>query len=271
MREFSRRKLIQSIAVLAPLWPLTGFSLAAAKPPMMSGKISIATKGGTKAEGILAMPEHVPAPAILLLHEWRGLTSQIMAEAANFSMMGYIVLAADLYGGQVADTAKEAMDYQNAIGGDTLKDIVISWLAWLMDHPDGTGKVGAVGFGLGGELALLGALALPVSATVVFYGGADVDADRLFALKGPVLGHFANNDESVSRAAVSWFEAGMKKAGKDAAIYFYEAPHSFFNFRDQRYDDDAARLSGQRTLSFLKQNLGGEHTREGSLPRTGRY
>ena len=266
MKTFSRRQVVKGIAVSVPLAPLLTVPFAAGAQTPQSGDITITTAGGRKAMGVLAMPAKTPAPAILLIHEWWGLNRQMRATAVDYSRKGYIVLAADLYGGRVADNRDDAKAYTSAVDKEAATDEVASWIRWLKKHPAATGKVATVGYCFGGGWSLNASIAEPVDATVIFYGDVTKKADQLSSLKGPVLGNFAGQDRRINHAMVALFEAEMKKAGKTVTSNWYDAAHAFSNYESSRFDEKSAVLSAQRTMKFLKANLGGQYTQEGAFP-----
>ncbi|MBL8667769.1 MAG: dienelactone hydrolase family protein, partial [Rhodospirillales bacterium] len=134
-------------------------------------------------------------------------------------------------------------------------DTLVSWANWLQSRPDGTGKVGVMGWCLGGGWALNASIATPVDATVIYYGRVDQPAERLARLKGPVLGHFAARDTFINRPMVEAFEQAMKEAGRSLTVYWYEADHAFANPTGARYNEADAALAWKRTLAFLRANL----------------
>ena len=99
-----------------------------------------------------------------------GLNHQVKSVAAEFAAQGYVALATDLYGGNVASTRDDAMAYVQAVDGDATTDTTGAWVDWLRARRDVTGKTGTVGWSFGGGWSLNTALARPVDATVVCYG-----------------------------------------------------------------------------------------------------
>jgi carboxymethylenebutenolidase len=138
--------------------------------------------------------------------------------AAEFANEGFLALAVDLYDGRVATdpgTAQGLMQGTDAAATETL----IAWIDWLKSDARSTGKVGTVGWCFGGRWSLDASIAAPVDATVIYYGRVERTADDFRALNGPVLGHFAEQDQWIGKEMVDKFEAGMKQAGKPAEIH----------------------------------------------------
>ncbi|MDP6806088.1 MAG: dienelactone hydrolase family protein, partial [Rhodospirillales bacterium] len=136
MHEYSRRDLVKGIA---------------------AGEletVTITTAGGRSVEGTLAVPDSVPAPAVLLIHEWWGLNDQIKSMAAEFAKEGYLALALDLFGGKVAKTSDEARQLTGGLDQSAGEDTVKAWGRWLKKHENGTGKLATVGWCSGGGWSL---------------------------------------------------------------------------------------------------------------------
>lgn len=219
--------------------------------------VEATTKAGKSVKAALAMPATLPAPAIILIHEWWGLNDQIKAVAADFANQGYITLAIDLMGGQVATTPDEAKALTGAVAADpdTATETCTLWTNWLKGHESSTGKVGTCGWCFGGGWSLNASLATPVDATVIYYGRVTQPAADLASLKGPVQGHFATQDQFINEPMVNGFIDEMGKAGKSLTVYWYEANHAFANPTSSRYDEADAALAWERTTGFLAQHL----------------
>ena len=119
------------------------------------------------------------------------------------------------------------------------------------------GKVATLGFCFGGGWSLNASLAHPVDATVIYYGLCNQSAGELNTLKGPVLGQFAGLDQWINPKMVDGFEAALKQDGIKAEIHRYaDANHAFANPTGQNYEQADARLAWDRTVQFLRANLG---------------
>jgi carboxymethylenebutenolidase len=256
---YERRDVLKSIAQL----PAAGLPLAMvlADPSLVRAAaegletVTITTPGGAHVSAALALPLVTPAPAVLLVHEWWGLNDHIKSVAAEFAAQGYVALAIDLYGGNVATTRDDAKTYMQAVDGDVATDTAGAWVDWLRARGDVTGKLGTVGWCFGGGWSLNTGLARAVDATVVYYGRVNKSAAELATLDGPVLGHFATRDKWINADMVGGFEAAMDEAGKTYTSHWYEADHAFANPTQARYDAEDAALSWDRTLAFLADNL----------------
>ena len=113
-----------------------------------------------------------------------------------------------------------------------------------------------MGWCFGGGWAINAAIATPVEATVIYYGRLPQSAKDVQPVKGPVLGHFAEQDKFIDHPMVAGFEKAMKEAGKPLTVHWYDADHAFANPTGVNYDSDDAQVAWQRTLEFLKEALG---------------
>ncbi|MFM9857942.1 dienelactone hydrolase family protein [Pseudoxanthobacter sp. M-2] len=220
--------------------------------------VSITTVMGKPAKGFIAKPAQLPAPAIVLIHEWWGLNDQIKAVAADLADKGYIAIAIDLFGkDEPATTADEAKAQMAALNTEDATDAVSSWVYYARDLQDATDKVGTVGWCFGGAWSLNASIAAPVDATVIYYGNVTRTVSQLENLKGPVLGHFGTLDQSINKEMVEGFEKNMAAAGKadSLTVYWYDADHAFANPTGSRYDAADAATAWQRTLDFYTANL----------------
>lgn len=256
--EADRRAFLAGLIGL-PLATVLAFPEFARAQAAKLSPVEIATASGGVACGVIAMPETLPAPAVLLIHEWWGLNDQIKAVAAEFANLGYIALAIDLHGGQVAATRDEARALTKAVDPAKATEQLVSAISFLREHQDSTGKVGTIGWCFGGGWSLRASIAAPVDATVIYYGRVNRGPDELAALSGPVLGHFGTEDRFINEEMVGGFERAMRTVslGDRFTTHWYTADHAFANPTGARYDEDDAALAWSRTLTFFAKNLRG--------------
>ena len=255
----ARRDVLKGVASA----PLAGLPLAAilADPALARAaaaglhEYTINTPAGRRVSGALAMPLGVPAPTVLLIHEWWGLNDQIKAVTAEFGRLGYLAVAVDLMAGKVATTPDEARALTGAVVAEEATDTLSGWIEWLRVHDASNRKIGTVGWCFGGGWSLGASIAAPVEATVIYYGRVTRKADELARLKGPVMGHFASRDKFIDNKMVSAWEAEMDKAGKSYSTHWYDADHAFANPTSARYDEADAKLAWDRTLKFFDEHL----------------
>jgi carboxymethylenebutenolidase len=220
--------------------------------------VEIPVEGADPVHGALALPEADNAPALLLIHEWWGLNDQIKAVAAEFAKLGFVAFAIDLFDSEPATDPEGAMKLVQGLESETANARLVAAIDWLASHQNANGKVATIGWCFGGGWALNASLATPVEATVIYYGNVDKTAGELANLNGPVLGHFGTLDQNITRDMVGRFQNAMAEAGKAdrLTVHWYEADHAFANPSGARYDSDDARLAWDRTLEFLKAQLG---------------
>ncbi len=256
---FARRDVLKGMASA----PLAGLPLATilADPRLAQAAAeslhdyTIHTPAGRRVSGALAMPLGMPAPTVVLIHEWWGLNDQIKAVTAEFGRQGYLAVAVDLMEGRVAATRDEARALAEAVDPGAATDTLAGWIEWLRVHDASNRRIGTIGWCFGGGWSLNASIAVPVEATVVYYGRVNRTADDLKRLKGPVLGHFATKDRFIDEAMVSAWQAEMNKAGRPYTTHWYDADHGFANPTSARYDEADAKLVWERTLAFLGRYL----------------
>ena len=210
---------------------------------------------GVATRGYLAMAGH-GRPGIVVIQEWWGLNDQICGVADRFARAGYNALAPDLYKGRVTTSPDEAnhmmtgLDFAGAVHED------LRGAAMRLEEQ--STKVAVMGFCMGGALTIAAAVHLPEVATAVcFYGIPPNEVADPATIRVPFQGHFANQDDWCTPAAVDGLERTLKGAGAKYEIYRYNAAHAFFNERSQAYNLEAANLAWDRMSAFLKVQLGG--------------
>ena len=222
--------------------------------------VEFQANGGT-APGYLAVPESGSGPGTVVLQEWWGLDDHIRDVCDRFAAEGFVALAPDLYRGETTEQPDEAEQKMMALNMDQAeKDMrgAADFLA-AQDGVEGDG-VGSVGFCLGGGLSIWAATVNPkVKASVTYYYVMPHGKPDFSKIEGPVLGHFGTGDDFVPVDDAKALEQEIASAsGQDVKFEFYDgAGHAFFNDTDRlgTYDREAAQLSWQRTLGFLRENL----------------
>jgi carboxymethylenebutenolidase len=223
----------------------------------MGTKITFKRPDGKDAAGYLSKAGRANAPGIVVIQEWWGLQDQIKGICDRFALAGYEALAPDLYAGTVVpyhdtEAANREMSSLNFL--DATDQIVRGAAQYLQT----TGvKVGLTGFCMGGAVTILGGIRISeLAAGVCFYGLPPANVANPAQLRIPLQAHFANEDDWCTPKAVDEFEAALKKAGKSAEIFRYDAKHGFMN--EQRLDAHQRRAAEQawaRTLEFWGRHL----------------
>ena len=224
----------------------------------MSGKMIKFSANGRTASGYLAMPSQ-PGPGLILIQEWWGLVDHIRDLADRFAAEGFLVLAPDLFHGDMTRSPDQAGKLLMALNiAEAGKDIRGAARHLLGMHEAQPKKVGVLGFCMGGQLALFAGTEFPqeISAAVDFYGihpNVVISPEKLDV---PVLAHFAKRDKSVPEAEARALVEKLKAAGKSIEAHFYDADHAFFNdTRPEVHSPEAAKLAWTRSLTFLKTRL----------------
>jgi carboxymethylenebutenolidase len=216
-------------------------------------------QGYGKAQGYLVRPAGTTAklPSILVVHENRGLNPHIEDIARRIALDGYMAFAPDaLYpvGGYPGDEDSARKLFQTLEQPKSREDFVAA-ANWLRTRPDSTGKLGAVGFCYGGAIVNMLATRVPeLLAGVPFYGGP-APAEDVGKIKAALLLQFAENDERVNSGWVT-YEPALKTAGVRYEAHIYPGTqHGFNNDTTPRYDEKAAALAWERTMSFFAKHL----------------
>lgn len=216
---------------------------------------------GSSASGYLAVPESGAGPATIVLQEWWGLEDHIRGVCDRLAADGFLALAPDLYHGETTTEPDEAQQKMMALDMDGAVNDMSGAVELLAGHESNSarGKVGSIGFCLGGGLSVWAASENPKIAAAVSYYYVMPHGKPDFAnIKGSVLGHFGTADDFVSVQKAEALEQEMREAGVDVTFDFYAgAGHAFFNDTDRlgTYDRDAAERSWPRTTRFLREHL----------------
>jgi len=218
--------------------------------------------GGTRImHGYMAIPSYARGrqPAVLVVHENRGLNDHIRDVARRVALNGFVALAPDFLstsGGTPADQ-DAARDLIGKLDlAQTVRDGVAT-LRWLKGNRFATGKVGAIGFCWGGamvnRLAVAGGDVL--TAGVAYYGPAP-DPSEAAQVKAAMLLHYAGLDDRVNKTAQPWVDA-LKNAGVSVQDYVYPGVNHAFNndTSAERYDKAVAEQAWERTVTFLRTQL----------------
>jgi carboxymethylenebutenolidase len=217
-------------------------------------------KGGGKISGLLAQPAKSQGklPTVLVIHENRGLNPYIEDVARRLAVAGYLALAPDALSplGGYPGNDEEGRAMQGKRKREEMLEDFIAGAQYLAKHPQGNGKVGAVGFCFGGGVVNELAVRIPdvIKAAVPFYGQQPAKED-VAKIKAPLLIHYASLDERIN-AGWPAYEEALKAAGVKYTAHIYEGVnHGFHNDSTPRYDEKAAKLAWQRTLDFFAANL----------------
>lgn len=211
--------------------------------------------------GYIAMPADAaePLPGVIVIHEWWGLNDNIRAMTERIAAEGYIALAIDLYGGQVAEDPGEAQTYMKEMYSDS--EAIQSNLKQAHDYLTQyafSPRVGTLGWCLGGGVSLNAGLWMPeeLDAVVMYYGQVSHDEVQLGGLAMPLLGLFGADDTAIKVADVQRFRNTLSRFGKDATVQIFPGVgHAFANPSGGNFDAAAADKAWEMTLAFLDRTL----------------
>ena len=216
-------------------------------------------EGNGRIKGLMAKPAGATGklPAVLVVHENRGLNPYIEDVVRRVAKAGYLAFGPDGLTplGGYPGTDDQGREMQSQLDPAKLMADFFAAFEYLRDHEGSTGKVGAVGFCYGGGVCNALAVAYPdLAASVPFYGRQPATED-VPKIEAPLLIHYAGLDERIN---AGWpdYEAALKANGKTYTAYIYEGVnHGFHNDTTPRYDAAAAELAWSRTLEFFAANL----------------
>ncbi len=207
----------------------------------------------------LARPEKGKKfPAVIVIHENRGLVPHIQDVTKRMAKEGFLTIAPDALspvGGTPEDISNVGEMFKKLNSEQTTKNFVAA-VKYLKTHPLSNGKVGCTGFCWGGAMTNQVAVNAPdLNAAVPYYGRQPV-AEDVEKIKAPVMAHYAGNDAGIN-AGIPAFEEALKKYNKEYQIFMYEgAGHAFNNDSNpDRYNEQAAKLAWGRTVGFFKEKL----------------
>ena len=195
-------------------------------------------------------------PAIVMIHEWWGLTGNIKQMAEKLASHGYVVLAVDLYEGQVGTTADEARHLRTSFEQSQWTENMNSAVSYLEENHSPS-SLGSIGWCFGGAQSLNLALNNEdIDATVIYYGQLVTDTEELSKINWPILGIFAELDNGIPPETVNEFEASLDIVGIENDITIYPGVnHAFANPSGDRYAPNESKDAWQKTLTFFEDNL----------------
>lgn len=271
--KLSRRKFIEKLSVFA-VGGITVSALLSFISPNYLDTVLIAAndpkldteyiyynspQGGGRIKGQLSRPKNTQEklPGVIVVHENRGLNPYIEDVGRRTALEGFISLAPDaltpLGGYPGNDDEGRALQKQRD-RNDMLEDFIAAF-NYLKTHENCNGHIGVVGFCFGGWISNMMAVKVPnLKAAVPFYGSAPSTED-VANINAPLLLHFAELDTRVNDGWPA-YETALKANNKAYTAHLYpNVNHGFHNNTTPRYDDPAATLAWQRTISFFKENL----------------
>ncbi len=254
---------IPAVAMASALLPqyARAQTISFTDPRIKASYVSFPSPGGTaeSVRGYLVQPTgNGPFPAVLVIHENRGLNPYIEDVARRLAAAGFLALAPDglsaLGGYPGNDDDGRAM--QAKLDQAKLRTDMLNAARWLKGNKLSNGKLGVVGFCWGGGTSNFLAVALgdDLQAAVPYYGAA-AETARVKDIKAPLLIHYAENDTNIN-AMWPAFEAALKAGNIRYEAHFYPGTqHGFHNNSTPRYQEVAANQSWERALAFFRKHL----------------
>lgn len=203
-----------------------------------------------------------PMPAVIMIHEWWGLNEHIKNQADILAKEGYVVLAVDLYRGEVAADSNRAMELTSSVRNNSASAIdnlqsAVNYVKSL-EMVDGS-RIASLGWCFGGDWSLqlaLNSSENPLAATIVYYGRPVTDTASLSSISWPILGIFGDQDQAIPAESVKQFTSALNASGVTNEIYLYEGVgHAFANPSGDNYAPKETADAWQKTIGFLRTYL----------------
>ena len=262
----NRREFIRNAAalgggsILLTLIPSDMFSqiIKPDDPRLTTETIQYQGASGPILAYMARLKENKNYPAVIVIHENRGLQPHIKDVARRIALEGFLALAPDALSplGGTPESQDEAVQMIQKLDYEKTKKDFTAAVKYLKTNPQTTGKVGCTGFCWGGGLTNQVAVNAPeLDAAVPYYGAAPKSED-VPKIKAALLLHYAGNDERINQG-IPEYEKALKKAGIPYQLFIYEgAGHAFNNdMNPDRYNKQAADLAWSRTIKFFREKL----------------
>ena len=253
-----------ALAVLEALRPNYAWArqVAPDDPGILQEYVTYPSASGSGTmRGYMAVPAGAtePKPAVLVIHENRGLNPYIEDVVRRFAAADFVALGPDALTplGGYPGNDDEGRAMQQQLDRDVMMEDWVAAFRFLRDRETTTGRVGAVGFCYGGGVVNQLAVRLPdLAAGVPFYGSAP-DLEDVPSIRAPLMFQLAGLDERIN-AGYSAYQQALEANGKEFVVHVYEgANHGFHNDTTPRYDQEAARPAEERTIAFFNEHLRG--------------
>ena len=266
-REFLDRAAVftagvSALSVLGALSPNYALAeqVAITDPDIVAEYITYPSpKGHGQVRGYLVRPANAKGkvPAVVVVHENRGLNPYIEDVARRLAKQGYVALAPDGLSsvGGYPGNDEEGVALQQTVDPQKLMNDFFAAIEWSMQHEASTGKVGITGFCYGGGVANAAAVAYPELGAAVSFYGRQPDAGDVSRIKAPVMVHLAELDTRINEGWPA-YEQALKANNVTYQAYIYPGVnHGFHNDSTPRYDEAAATLAWDRTLTWFGKYL----------------
>jgi len=266
-RNFLRKLVIfagSTTAAIALLPILENDNLSAAEKSELIAEVLSKMTSYPAETGEMKAYEAMPRdgkkyPAVIVIHENKGLVPHIKDVTNRMAAEGFLALAPDALspvGGTPDDITNVRDLFAKLNPEETTKNFVAA-VKYLKTHPNSNGKVGCTGFCWGGAMTNQVAVNSPDLDAAVPYYGSQPKAEDVAKIQAPILAHYAENDERIN-AGIPAFEEALKANNKEYQMFTYPATgHAFNNDSNpERYNEEQAKIAWKRTIDFFKEKLG---------------
>lgn len=236
-----------------------GEIIAADDPRLDTEMVKYPAEQGEMSAYLAKPKDAKKLPAVIVIHENRGLQPHIKDVTRRMALEGFVALAPDALsplGGTPDNDVDAARSKMRELDGDATTKNFVAAVEYLKTNPLTTGKVGCTGFCWGGAMTNQVAVNAPDLTAAVPYYGRQPEKEDVPKIKAAILAHYAGDDERIN-AGIPGFEKALKDAGIEYTIYMYDgAKHAFNNDANpERYNEEAAKLAWRRTVDFFKEKL----------------
>lgn len=232
---------------------------------MPGSTIEVTAHDGGQFQAYLARPAQGSGPGLVLLQEIFGVNGYMKSMADRYAEEGYVVLVPDLFWrikpgvafGYGEDDLKHAYDFLQRLDTDRAVDDIAATIAAMQLLPEHAGKIGTIGYCLGGKLAFLAAARTDVDVAVSYYGvGIEHYLDEAPAIRCPIMLHFAGRDSHCTPDAREQIAAALKARPHVEHYLYPDADHAFASPSRPSYDKPSSMMAYSRTLALLRKTLG---------------
>jgi carboxymethylenebutenolidase len=233
---------------------------------MSALNITIKAGDGGSFGGYLSTPAAGSGPGVIVLQEIFGVSAHVRSVVDRWAQEGYVALAPDLFWrlkpgvdlGFSAEDVKTARELGGRFDVDQGVRDIGNAITAIRSRPEFKGKVGAVGYCLGGRLAFLAAARLGVDAAVSYYGTRmEGHLDEAKSIRCPIMFHFGGKDTAVPAETRDKIRAALGAHDQAESYVYAEAGHAFNNDRrTEAYDPFAAQLARSRSIGLFRRTLG---------------
>ena len=228
--------------------------------------ITIPTRNSNESfSAYVSLPDTLPAPAIIVIQEIFGVNEEMRNKCDELAKQGFFAICPDLFwrlepNVQLTDKSEEewqkAFDLYSRFDIDLGIEDLRATNHTVKGHADCTGKVGCIGYCLGGKLAYLMAIESSLDCSVGYYGvGIEELLDKTSNIKSPLMLHIAEEDKFVPKEAQEKILGSLKEVANVTTHTYPGADHAFARENGEAYNKESADLANTRTLEFISQNL----------------